>query len=168
LRPQRGSSPARPASTAIARAAASAVASSATPRQWIAWIGPLSSIRSPASSSRAASTVAMNSAASPSRPASDGSGLISSSPDRVEADQRPHVGGAPPRYRADQCVALGQPDQQLARLVRQCRVLGVLDDRHQGAVEVGQDRRPCGLGAERLEQHLPGRPGGLGIARHGA
>jgi hypothetical protein len=87
--------------------------------------------------------------------------------DRVETDQLPHVGGAPPRYRADQRVAFGQPDQQLARAVRQRRVLGVLDDRRQRAVEVGEDRRPPGLGTERLEQHLPGRSGGLGFARHG-
>ena len=53
LRPQRGSSPARPAAAAISWARASAPRSSSAPRQCSAWIGPLSSSRSPASASAA-------------------------------------------------------------------------------------------------------------------
>jgi hypothetical protein len=84
----------------------------------------------------------------------------------VDIDQGAHLGGAPAGDRADQSIALDQPLQHLGRTARQRRILGALDDRRQGAVEVGEDRGLGGLGAERFEQLLPGGPRGQRFTRH--
>ena len=51
----------------------------------------------------------------------------------------------------DQPEPAGEPREQFARLPRNARVLGPLDDRSQGPVDVGQDRAALGASAKGLE-----------------
>ena len=85
----------------------------------------------------------------------------------VEPDQPPRLLGLAPGDAADQAEALAQRRQRLARRRRHRRVLGPLDDRRQGAVDVGEDRRPARVGAQRLQQRGPGAVPRLRFARHG-
>jgi len=62
--------------------------------------------------------------------------------DLVEPDQPLRVGGPSSRHCPDQPVARRQRRHHLARLARHGRLVGALDDRRQGAIDVGEDRRP--------------------------
>ena len=88
--------------------------------------------------------------------------------DPVDADQPPRLLGPPPGDAADQAVALAQPRQRLARRRRHRRLLGPLDDRRQGPVDVGEDRGAGGLGAQRRQRPAQRRLARLpDSARHG-
>ena len=76
-----------PAAAAISPACRSAASSSATPRQWSAWIGPLSSRRSPAASSEAPSSSPTKSRAV--RAPSVGAGSTIASSARGASSSRP-------------------------------------------------------------------------------
>jgi hypothetical protein len=78
--------------------------------------------------------------------------------DRVDPDHAPRVLRPPSGHAADQAVALAQPAKQQRGVLRHRRLLGPLDDRRQRAVDVGEDRRPGRVGAQRLQQ------GGAGVA----
>ena len=84
----------------------------------------------------------------------------------LEADQLPRLQRLPAGDAADQAVALVQRRQRRARRRRHRRLGGALDDRRQGAVDVGQDRRLRRLGAQRPEPLLPGISPRLGFGMH--
>ena len=68
--------------------------------------------------------------------------------DVVEPDDPPRVGRGPPADAGDEPVAPGQPLDLTPSLLRDRRVLGTLDDRREGAVDVEEDRRSLRLAAE--------------------
>ena len=94
--------------------------------------------------------------------------MVAGVADPVEPDQRSRVGGLAAGDAADQAEALGEPGEHLARPLWDRRVLGPLDDRGQGAVDVGQDRRSRGPFAQGAEQRGPGAVPGLKFLRHEA
>ena len=71
--------------------------------------------------------------------------------DLVDADQPPRLQRPPSRDAADQAEAPVQRFEQLARPRRHRRLLRSLDDRRQGAVDVGEDCRPGGIRAQRVQ-----------------
>ena len=70
---------------------------------------------------------------------------------RASSARRPEMQPTRPKR------SLSAPSSSLARC-RHRRLLGPLDDRRQGAVDVGEDRRPGGVGAQRLQQRGLRRP----------
>ncbi len=89
--------------------------------------------------------------------------MIAGVGDSLDADQLAGDGGTPAGDRADHAEAPAEPRQRLPGLRRDGGLLGALDDRRQGSVDVGEDRGVGGVVTERDEQRcgpLADRVGG--------
>jgi hypothetical protein len=83
--------------------------------------------------------------------------------DRADRDHPTRIRGRAPADARDHPVRACDRDQRAARLLGNVGVLGVADDRRQGAVDVEQDRRAGRVGAQRSERF--GELGGDAVRR---